>query len=104
MKATEAMVVFDEAAEILTKQARDSENRHYPYRVAALFNDFELRFGRELSSGESSRIVKAATRILDEQKRLPPRIQEHYSVRDCRHRLGELIARDEEKSSRTSQS
>jgi hypothetical protein len=87
----EPIETFREAARILRKQARESENRHYPFRVSSLFLDFYKAFETQLNDEQRGEIRSVAQEILENVARLPARIQEVASVQDCVRKLDELL-------------
>lgn len=87
----EPIDVFREASSILRKQARESGNRHYPFRVASLFLDFYKTFNARLADDQRGEIFTVAEEIIQSVSRLPQHVQESGSVQECLRKLGDLL-------------
>ncbi|RCS55765.1 hypothetical protein DTL42_01280 [Bremerella cremea] len=92
---SQAMDAFRQAATIITRQARKTTNRHYPFRVGGMFAEFFDHFSPKLSDEEKKWILDRARDVLLEIPKLPPRIQDHYSVRDCSQKLSAMLRKCE---------
>jgi hypothetical protein len=91
----EATENFRLARAILFRQIRD-ERRHYPYKVAILFQDFLDRFGASLSKAVLEEVSAAATRMLERIGQLPEQRRRHRNVVDCVKAMGYVVNRAKE--------
>ncbi len=92
-----ALENFRTARNIINRQIRD-ERRHYPYRVAILYQVFFDTFSGRLSKAELLEITSAAKVVLDRIIQLPIERRKHRYVRECERAMEYIIARTEEMS------
>lgn len=86
-----AMQYFNDAAEILLRQANRFENRHYPYRVAIKLEEFFNTFSGRLRVEERKRIVSVGKKILESMTRLDARLRNLRDVVECERRVLAMI-------------
>ncbi len=77
-----AMKNFKEAHKIINRQIR-KERRHYPYRVALLYQDFFDKFVLSLSSKELNDIKRSSLDIYNRIQELPKNRGAHKYVKKC---------------------
>ncbi len=92
----QAMENFRKTRSIIDRQIRD-ERRHYPYRVAILFQDFFNRFGEKMNFKEVKEFDQAARRIYQRTDELPEHRRANKYVRECRDAMRYITQVCEEK-------
>lgn len=85
-----ALANYRQARSIIDRQIRD-ERRHYPYRVAVLYQEFVSRFGTRMDSSEIAEFASTATGVLNRIGELPERRRQHRYVRECRGAMKYVI-------------
>lgn len=86
-----AMTYFNDAATILLRQVHRHENRHYPYRVATLIEEFFNKFAPAFSVDERRRIVAVGREVLDAMEQLESHVRGRPDVSECQRRLLTMI-------------
>jgi len=88
----DAVKNFQEAKAIINRQIVD-ERRHYPYRVAILYQGFLDRFDAELDASQIVEVSQAASKVLSRAEKLPGHRKAHRYVRDCVKSLNYVTTR-----------
>lgn len=89
MDISSALDNYRQASAIILNQIRN-ERRHYPYRVAILFQDFMNKYGNKMSKDDIEDFAIRATNIRTRIDQLPKdRCNHHYIVK-CRKSMDEV--------------
>ena len=78
-----AMRGFRAARDLLTKQIKQQQRLHYPYRIARLYGPFTEKFAGQIAPAERTEVRDAVGRILDSISRLPESRRQQRYVREC---------------------
>jgi hypothetical protein len=87
-----ALELFREARAIINRQLQN-ERLHYPFRVAASYQDFVDQFGSRLNPEGCSEIAEAAEHVLERIAQLPEDRARHPAVRKCGDAMEYVIER-----------
>jgi hypothetical protein len=77
-----AMTNFRRARNIINRQVTN-ERRHYPYRVAVVYQEFLDRFAGELTPKDIEEIKRAAAKLLESIDDLPAGRMAQRPIREC---------------------
>lgn len=91
-KVEGAMAAFRKAHQILAKQSRTTEHKHYPFRIAGQYWDFWRAFRSELPEADRAYLKRAAEEILRAMRALPDRLAGSRHVIECKGNLDQLLA------------
>jgi len=94
-KSDEAMKFFRRAQTIINRQLK-TERRHYPYRVAILYQGFLERFYIELAGSDIEWIQRAAAYVLKKEKDLPDFRKRHKYIKQCKRAMEDIVDRTNE--------